>query len=72
MPTTCVGERPLTYAAWCPVQEAGHVADLVRHFYLVDWRTVETFNTAPAEFDFQRFMDHCPRSANTRPTSDIV
>lgn len=48
------------------------MADLVRHFYLVDWRTVETFNTAPAEFDFQRFMDHCPRSSNTRPTSDIV
>ena len=54
------------------LQEASHLIDLVRHYYLNDWRTVETFNTAPQEFDFQRFMDKCPRKQHTKKQSTVV
>ena len=54
------------------VQEAAHLVDLLKHYYLTEWRTVETFNTTPGEFDFQRFMDQCPRKENTKPRSKVV
>ena len=54
------------------LQEAHHVVELMRHFYLREWKYVETFNMSPNLFDFQRFMDSCPRPEFTKRDSDIV
>ena len=40
--------------------DATHLLNLMRYFYFSDPRAVETFNLAPAQFDFARFLRDYP------------
>jgi ATP synthase F1 complex assembly factor 1 len=42
-------------------RDAAHVLNLMRHFYFVEPRWVETFNKEPAAFDFSSFVAAVPR-----------
>lgn len=42
-------------------RDAAHVLNLMRHFYFVEPKWVETFNKEPAAFDFSSFVAAVPR-----------